>query len=219
MVPNLAVGSDGDGQGAANVVHIFPVGGRLVTFALGAGVDRELVGASLMNRPGIVQIELLVIVTEADLGADRQMSGHRLSYRLDDAIDGLGFFQQHGAPLALVDRGGGAAEVEIYPGGTELDGAQRIFGQPFGVLSQQLHPDRGAGAGLAILQQFRTEAVEHLGGQQLIHNPDKFTDTQVVIIDGGEHLPHQVIQHPLHGGQNNAHNRFRRQGDKKERRL
>jgi hypothetical protein len=61
--------------------------------------------------------------------------------------------------------------------------------------------------------------MEDLGGQQLIDHPDEFTDAEVVIIDGGEDLPHQVIQHPLHGGQNNAHSCFRRQGEKKERRL
>ena len=55
--------------------------------------------------------------------------------------------------------------------------------------------------------------------KQLIDDPNEFADTEVVIVDGGEYLPHQVIQHPLHGGQNNAHSCFRRQGEKKERRL
>lgn len=87
------------------------------------------------------------------------------------------------------------------------------------MLSQQLHPYRGPCTGLAILFQLGAEAMEDLGGQQLIDHPDEFTDAEVVIIDGGEDLPHQVIQHPLHGGQNNAHSCFRRQGEKKERRL
>lgn len=87
------------------------------------------------------------------------------------------------------------------------------------MLSQQLHPYRGPRTGLAILSELGAEAMEYLGGQQLIDHPDEFTDAEVVIIDGGEDLPHQVIQHPLHGGQNNAHSCFRRQGEKKERRL
>lgn len=210
MVPDLAVGGDRDGQGTANGVHILPVSRRLVAFALGAGVHGQLVGPGLMNRLGVLQIEILVIVAEADLGAHRQMGRHRFAHRLDDAIDGLGLLEQHGAPLALVDRGGGAAKVEIDAGGAKLDGAQRVLGQPFGVLAQQLYPHRRAGPGLAVLLELGAEAMEHLGRQQLIDHPDEFADAEVVVVDGGEHLPHQVIQHPLHGGQNNAHNRFRR---------
>ncbi|MNO80776.1 hypothetical protein D3C76_719920 [compost metagenome] len=219
VIPDLAIGGHRNGQGAADEIHVFPVRRRLVAFALGAGMDGQLVGAPLEDRLGVVHIELFVVVPQADLGAHRQVGRDGFAHRLDDAIDGLGLLEQHGAPLALVDRGGGAAEVEIDPGGAQLDGAHRILCQPFGVLAQQLHPHRGAGTGLAILLEFGAEAIEHLGGQQLIDDPDELADTEVVIVDGGEYLPHQVIQHPLHGGQNNAHSCFRRQGEKKERRL
>lgn len=88
---------------------------RLVAFALGAGMYRQLVGAGLIDSLSILQVEILVIVTEADLGTDRQMSGHRLTHRLDDAVDGIGLLEQDGAPLALVHCGGRAAKVEIDP--------------------------------------------------------------------------------------------------------
>jgi hypothetical protein len=75
-------------------------------------------------------------------------------------------------------------------------------------LTQQLYPNRGAGAGLAPLLELGGEPMEHLGRQQLIDHAHKFADAEVIVVDRGEHLPHQVIEHPLHGGQNYAHNRF-----------
>ena len=76
--------------------------------------------------------------------------------------------------------------------------ARTAFRRAIRMLSQQLHPYQGSPHGSChpVWSSGRGDGIPWR--QQLIDHPDEFTDAEV-IIDGGEDLPHQVIQHPCMG--------------------
>ena len=203
--PDFAVGIHRQRHYFLNPRHPLPIGGRTVGVRLGACVHHQLRGAGRGQGAGAVQGLIAVLVAQAHLGGDRDRRRRRRAHRRDDAVQQFRLAQQHRAAPRAVDGLCRAAEVEVDHRRTKLAGAHRILGQPVRIRAQQLHAHLGAGAGARALVEFRRDAAEHRGRQQLFVDADELAHAPIDAADPGQHVAQDVVDQAFHRRQGDLH--------------
>jgi predicted nucleic acid-binding protein len=111
-----------------------------------------------------------------------------------------------------IDRWRRAAEIEVDPGRIQAHRLAGVFGHQPGVGTEQLQADRRAGRSPAAIEQFRADALEGLGWQDIGRHPDKFADTPVVAAERGQHAAQHIVGEPFHRGEKNTGHEISGQG-------
>ena len=200
--PDLPVGHQRQvGQGRADARQLVPVGRRLVAVALRARMHHQLRRAARGERLRGLEHATTVLHAQAHLGGDGDTLRHRAAHRRDDAVQQLGFVEQHGAASVPVDAAGRAAEVQVDARWRQLGQARRVVGQHRRVGAEQLRPHRHAGLGAPAGQQLGHDAREHALGQHAVGDADELADGHRVGRQRRQLLAQQVIEQALHGRQ------------------
>ncbi len=91
-IPDLAVGNQRYFYLLLYFGNPGPVRRWPVPIAFGAGMDRQAAGTGLGNGFSIVKRQTGIVITEPNLGADRELRRHGVAHGFYDPIQGLGFF-------------------------------------------------------------------------------------------------------------------------------
>jgi hypothetical protein len=107
-----------------------------------------------------------VVDAEAHLGGKGNVRRHHGAHGADDLVEQLRLAEQGGTAAMAIDRRRRAAEIEVDPGRIQAH-RRRAFSAMKGVGTEQLHAHRRAGRRPAAIEQFRADALEGLGWQDI----------------------------------------------------
>ena len=197
--PDFPIGHHRNGDSQSNVVDASPVGRGAVGIKLGARVNHQLVhpasgqGLCAFHRAGVV------VETQAHLGRDRHVRGHRTTHSRGNTGQQFRVLQQRRAAAVAINDLGGAAKVQVDAVRTERGQAGGVLGHANGIGAQQLGPHRHTGRGVSPVSQFGHDAQKSAFGQQGVGDADEFGYATVHAAHAGENVTQDTVQQPLHG--------------------
>ena len=175
--------------------------GRLVAFNFGAGVHGEGACTAFGDGLRVFQSQRFVVEAEAHFAGERDVRGQGFAQGFDDGVHALRLFEQHRAALVFVDRGRGAAEIEVDFFRAETHRFERVGGHVWRVAAQKLNGAGDARGGAAAVRHFGRVFEPGGAGMHGVGDADELAHAFVEAADAGEQIAHRRVGQPLHRGE------------------